>query len=225
MAVDNDHLDALLQEEQKLLIDRLTSHPRPRLSAHVITGSATKLPLADSSIDTILTSPPYLTRIDYAVAYARELAIMGIDISADRTLREHLMGTTLIRPSLEYQSNLGPTAKDLLAQVTQHKSRASSGYYKKQFQQYLDDLIASLTEISRAAKPQATMLLVVQDSYYKEIPIRLAEICAEEARRLNWTVCHSEPLDVIRNLTTINTAARAYPKGKVTETVITLRKA
>jgi hypothetical protein len=223
--VDDDHIDLLLRDEQKAIISRLSSQPRLRAPVLLITASATKLPIADESIDIILTSPPYLTRIDYAVAYARELAVLDVNISADRDLRESLMGTTLIRSSQKSDLNLGPTAQELLANVSQHRSRASSGYYKKQFEQYLSDLTASFDQITRVANQGATMVLVVQDSYYKEIPIGLAVICGEEAARRGWQVADSQPFPVRHNLTTINKAARAYTKGVVVETVITLRKA
>ena len=222
--VHDDDIDKLLREEQEAIISRLDSQPRLHTPVLLITGSATRLPISDESIDAILTSPPYLTRIDYAVAYARELAVLGIDISADRSLRENLMGTTLIRSAQEPSSNLGPTAQELLTKVAQHRSRASSGYYRKQFQQYLSDLTASFTEITRVAKIGTTMILVIQDSYYKEIPIGLADICTEEAVRRGWQLVNAQPFAVRRNFTSINKAARAYPKGVVAETVITLRK-
>lgn len=217
-------LDELIQSQQSALVKRLESVPPSRASTAFLTASANHLPIANQSVDVILTSPPYLTRIDYAVAYARELAIIGVDIKANRALRENLMGTTLIRATTETQPTLGGAARHLLDRITRHNSRASSGYYRKQFQQYFEDLTSSLDEISRVAKSGATMVLVVQDSYYKEIPINLAAICAEEARDRGWKVIGWDQFAVNRNLTAINTAARAYPKDKVAETVLTLQK-
>lgn len=222
--VDEDHLDQLIDDEQRIIMSRLSAQQLLQAPSVMITASATRLPIANETIDVILTSPPYLTRIDYAVAYARELAVLGIDISADRTLRESLMGTTLIRSSSSASLNLGPIAQQLLTNIAQHRSRASSGYYKKQFQQYLSDLTASFEQITRVAKKGAKMILVVQDSYYKEIPISLGAICTEEACRRGWQLVNSQPFPVRHNLTTINKAAREYPKGMVAENVITLRK-
>lgn len=224
VAIKDDEIDQLIQAEQKIIVMRLNSEPRLHAPSLLLTSSATNLPLADATVDVILTSPPYLTRIDYAVTYARELAVLGIDISANRALRENLMGTTLIRSSTDLNLDLGPIAQTLLTDVSQHKSRASSGYYKKQFQQYLSDLTASFQQISRVAKTNARMVLVVQDSYYKEIPIGLGAICAEEASRRGWELVDCQPFPVRRNLTTINKGARAYPKGMVDENVITLHK-
>jgi len=224
ICVDHEEVDRLIEDEQVEVLDRLRSEVYPKAPVSLLTASATQLPIADESVDFILTSPPYLTRIDYAVAYARELAIIGLDITSDRMLREQLMGTTLIRPQPAVAQPYGPLAQDLLDQVSRHSSRASGGYYRKQIRQYLDDLTASLDQVTRVARIDASMTMVVQDSYYKEIPIHLAKICAEEANRRGWKVKESEQFEVARLLTTLNKAARAYPKGKVAETVMTLKR-
>lgn len=135
------------------------------------------------------------------------------------------MGTTLIRPARDETMEYGPLASELISRISSHSSKASTGYYLKQAQQYLDDLVCSFDELTRVSKKHAIMTLVVQDSYYKEIPIRLAEICAEEAERRGWRFMRWDPTEVTRHLTQLNTAARAYPKGRVDETVVTLRKA
>lgn len=218
-------VDALLLEDQKFILDRLRQEPSTGIPAAIVRASAKSLPVRSGTVDAILTSPPYLTRIDYAVAYSRELAVFGIDIFKERSLRAELMGTTLIRPeNSEGAQFRSPLASSLLTRVEAHPSKASSGYYLKQFKQYLRDLAMSLDEISRVAKNRAIMILVVQDSYYKEIPINLAGICTEEALQRGWELRSVEAFDVNRILTQRNAAAREYPKGKVVETVITLER-
>lgn len=224
--VDRKSLDKLILQDQASVKERLTGERYPGAPAYVVHASSTCLPLAEESVDLILTSPPYLTRIDYAVAYSRELAVLGIDISRDRSLRSCLMGTTLIRSSRggSDDENYGPKANDLVSRIAAHESKASAGYYLKQARQYLDDLVFSFDEMTRVSKKRAVMKLVVQDSYYKDIPVRLAEICVEEAERRGWTFASWDHSEVTRLLTQVNTAARAYPKGKVEETVMTLRR-
>lgn len=222
--VDLHELDQMIVGQQDVILRRIADQQTPTIPAKFIRGTSTKLPFADETIDFLLTSPPYLTRIDYAVAYSRELAITGVDTSVDRGLRHNLMGTTLTRPSSTTSPNYGPLAQDLIRRVTEHPSHASATYYLKQFNQYLDDLLRSLAEVSRIAKNDATMIMVIQDSYYKEVPVRLADICAEEAERLGWKVIASEPFEVSRILTAVNTAAKAYPKSTVAETVLTMMR-
>ncbi|MEU1588788.1 DNA methyltransferase [Micromonospora sp. NPDC005710] len=224
--VESDQLDVLLVADQRYILNRLRSSDElGGIQATLITASANRLPLANRSVDVVLTSPPYLTRIDYAVAYARELAVVGVDIAKDRSLRSSLMGTTLIRPGQTANvPSYRTLATSLVNDVSKHKSKASAGYYLKQVRQYLDDLSSSFDEITRVTKDEATLTLVVQDSYYKDIHIRLAEICIEEAEARGWKLYAASPKEVTRLLTAVNTAARKYPKGKVNETVVTLKK-
>lgn len=223
--VSVQNLDQMIEDEQLTILQRLSAEGNRRADVLLVTASSTNLPLKDSSVDLILTSPPYLTRLDYAVAYARELAVLGIDIASDRTLRRELMGTTLTRPSSgRSAASFGLEATSLVEQVSSHQSKASSGYYLKQLLQYLDDLISSLDEISRVASPNARMTLVVQDSYYKDVHVKLAEICAQEAGSRGWTVKDWAPFEVTRLLSMLNTSAQAYKKGKISETVVTLER-
>lgn len=222
--VDSDELDRIIIEEQVLLQAKISSSVRTSSAVTLLTANANALPLRDASIDVVLTSPPYLTRIDYAVAYSRELAIIGIDVFADRSIRSSLMGTTLIRERRQERTTLGASGAKLLADVEAHQSKASSGYYLKQTQQYLNDLARGLDEITRVSKGGAFLHLVVQDSYYKDIPVPLANICIEETQLRGWILESRNDFPVRRLLTSLNTSARAYVKGEVAESVVTLRR-
>ncbi|MCQ8190623.1 hypothetical protein [Streptomyces rugosispiralis] len=220
----HSEIDEAFFSEQVFLASRLSSVPRTSASVSLLTADSAALPLATNSIDIIVTSPPYLTRIDYAVAYARELAVLGIDVFSEKTLRKALMGTTLTRQASMTPSLLGPMAEALLSDISQHASKASSSYYMKQAKQYLNDLNSGLRESARVSKPGAEMHLVVQDSYYKDVLVPLAEICIEEAKRYGWELQEHEMFPVKRLLTTLNTSARAYKKGDVSESVITFTR-
>lgn len=221
--VDDDVVDSLIASEQDWVMSRLEGQTMKR-RARIFRASATCLPLDGRTVDLVLTSPPYLTRIDYAVSFARELAVLDIDISTDRSLRSQLMGTTLIRP-VDARSSIfrGSNIRNLVGKIAEHESKASRGYYLKQVCQYMSDLTLSFDEISRVCKEDSVMIMVVQDSYYKDVPVILADICEEEASLRGWAVVEKQPFEVSRTLTSLNRAARAYPKGRVNETVLTLR--
>ncbi len=217
-------LDALITEERSAIVARLKERSEIATPAAILTASAKSLPIVDESVDLILTSPPYLTRIDYAVAYSRELAVIGLNVSLDRSLRSALMGTTLIRQHARAFERLGREACSLLDKIHAHGSKASKGYYYKQACQYLADLSDGLDEVTRVARPGAGMVLVVQDSYYKDVHVPLADICIDEAELRGWELEYKDPYPVKRLLTSLNTSARAYKKGEVSESVIRLRK-
>lgn len=218
-----DDLDGLILAEQEYLWGRLMSAPRGVGGTSIITASSDRLPISDNVVDVILTSPPYLTRIDYGVAYCRELAVLGIDVLSNRDLRADLMGTTLIRGDAANQFKPGKVARDLMHRVSSHSSKASSGYYLKQTMQYLRDLSAGFDEMTRVVKPGGTLCMVVQDSYYKDEPVPLADICIDEAGARGWELVLNEQFPVKRTLTSLNKSAREYKKSQVSESVITFR--
>ncbi|WP_405389671.1 DNA methyltransferase [Streptomyces sp. NBC_01102] len=224
LSIACDELDAIIERHITFVCARMGSQSSPR-QISVVTADSRNMPIASDSVDIIVTSPPYLTRIDYAVAYSRELALLGINISSDRTLRAGLMGTTLIRRQAKDSAPFGETASNLLSLIQKHDSKASSGYYLKQAQQYLDDLTSGLDEITRVCRPSATVHLVVQDSFYKDVHVPLADICIDEAAMRGWSL-KSEPerFPVRRTLTSLNKSAQIYKKGDVAESVLTFSR-
>ncbi|MGV9317784.1 hypothetical protein [Streptomyces sp. NPDC003660] len=214
-------LDDLIVAEYRYLAERLESAPRGTGGTVIATASSNRLPIADNAADIILTSPPYLTRIDYGIAYCRELAVLGVNVLTNRALRSELMGTTLIRSDVAQDFTPGEIAADLIRRVSSHGSKASSGYYLKQTMQYLRDLCAGFDEMTRVTRAGGTLCMVVQDSYYKDEPVPLANICIDEARARGWELVLSEQFPVRRTLTSMNRSAREYKKSQVSESVIT----
>jgi len=117
-------------------------------------GSSTKIDSPESQVDFVLTSPPYCTRIDYAVSTRIELAVLGYDDAAVTALRDATMGTSTIRrASPAVDRRWGPICSDILGIIQAHPSKASANYYFKNFVQYFADLFASLQELNRCLKP------------------------------------------------------------------------
>ncbi len=198
-------------------------------SSNVVALSDSKeLPLADDSIDAVITSPPYCTRIDYFRATLFELAALGICPSSDqyRALRSKAMGTNLVRGvAPESPHNLAGEIVSVLDKIKGHQSKASSTYYYKHYKQYFDDAGASLDEIIRVLKPGGTAILVVQSSYYKDIPINLGDLFVAMGRHkgLDGRVVLKVP--VKRVLASINPHARRHAGTRIyTEDVVALKK-
>lgn len=175
-------------------------------------ASSTDLPLPDNAADCCLTSPPYCTRIDYAVASRPELAFLGVDSEYFQHLRSASIGTTVTPRTFSSISSRSPTARKLLRDIAAHKSKAASTYYLRYFANYFGALEQSLAELDRVVKPTGSIAIVVQDSYFKDIHIDLqqyvAEILGETGR------CERFRLDfnVPRNLARMNPFARPYSK-------------
>ena len=193
----------------------------------VCEADARNLELPGSSVDAIVTSPPYLTRIDYAIGTAPELVVLGYESEDElRSLRREIMGSTCVSGGpYEMRRCWGSTCLDTVDRVRQHPSKASSGYYLKMHVQYFRDAEAILRECLRVLKPGAPAAIVVQDSWYKDIHVALDTIYAEMAIELgaaSATTIHSEA--VRTHLGLVNTRARRYSKGTLHEHVVLVRK-
>lgn len=190
-------------------------------------ASSTRLPLSDESIDFVLSSPPYCTRIDYAVATMPELAILGLhpDYDVDQ-LRRELIGTpTVARGDIDIDERWGRTCITFLKSVAEHPSKASSTYYYKNHCQYFAGIFRSLTELKRVVKPNGHCVLVVQDSYYKDIHNDLPKIFQEMLYELGFVLNGRTDYTARTLMAHRHPGARKYrPHRRATESVLFFRK-
>ena len=180
---------------------------RARNERKIGVASSEKLPLEDQSIGHIISSPPYCTRIDYAVSTSPELALLGYNLETDfELLRRRLIGTPTVPSTVpEIPKDLGMSCLRFLEALNRHASKASSTYYYKNHLQYFLSIGNSLSEISRVLKPRGRCVLVVQDSYYKDLHNDLPTIFSEMAElrglrerartnfSLSWTMAGINP--------------------------------
>jgi hypothetical protein len=188
-------------------------------------GDARALPFANGTISAILTSPPYLSRIDYVQATMPELAVLGLDgaLTVEK-LRKAVVGGVLSRPGEEVPSPPEAVA-NLMARIRSHGSKASKTYYARLAERYFVDLDASVAELSRVLRPGGTALVVVQTSYYKDVPIELPEIVRNlgAAKALEARVHQTEIVRI--HYGRLSPHQRKYVEEKtLNECVVSLRK-
>ena len=123
--------------------------PAGSISSRVVLGSSTDLARHGIEPDLVLGSPPYCTRIDYAVATRIELSVLGITLPEQSALRRTLLGTTTVPAALSNPArDIGDYARHVLDTIYKHRSKASRTYYWKWFAQYIEGLAASLIQLS-----------------------------------------------------------------------------
>lgn len=196
------------------MAERLGSHLAAGASdptAAVRRANSIRLPVADGSVGAAVTSPPYCTRIDYIIATRPELAVLGFSEDDLRALRKEMVGTpTIGRETPKRLDEWGATAIGFLASVEAHSSHASATYYRKYFTQYIDSLWRSLRELRRVLKPNGRAIIVVQDSYYKELHIDLAQMVREMAETLSWQQIEQTDFAIAKTKAAINPGARSW---------------
>lgn len=183
-----------------------------------------KIPLNENTVDAVISSPPYCTRIDYGISTFPELAVLGASKDEVDGLRSEMVGTNRMTGDLGLDVDIGLTGKAFLQRVKEHGSRASSTYYLKCFQQYYTGMEQSLREIRRVTKPGGAAVLVVQDNYYKEILNDTPEILLEMARICGFNKGTRKDFPVKHNRANMNPSSRKYRKGtSAVESVLVLR--
>ena len=180
-------------------------------TVRVVLGTSTDLASYGIEPDLVLGSPPYCTRIDYGVATRVELSVLGFSVDEQLALRRALIGTTTVpRVPTSLAREIGVTARRTLDAIVNHPSKASRTYYGKWFTQYLAGYAASLAQIGQVTSRTGTIGLVLQDSYYKEVHIDLAQITTEILASSGWQPYHSYTFVSRRSFAQINPRAVAY---------------
>jgi hypothetical protein len=195
------------------LAGRATSQPDQGAVALKIADSTKKIVPA-SSVDLILTSPPYCTRIDYSAATRIELALLHplLKLRMEDLGRSMIGSTRVPDREIAIQSGWGETCGRFVAELKAHRSKASDGYYLKTHLDYFDKMASSLGNITAALKPKGAAILVVQDSFYKEIHNDLPGITVEMAVDAGLRLRRRNDFHLKRSMAGMNPHSRTYKR-------------
>jgi DNA modification methylase len=222
--------ETFLREVEALIssgktISTLSSRKEPNIALKI--GNAERIDLKSNSVDTIISSPPYCTRIDYAVSTALELAVLGYSKSEFETLRRSLTGTSTVeRLTGNADAAWGDTCLEFLDRLRVHPSVASKGYYYKNHIQYFRSLSHSVQEIARVLKPQGLCFLVAQDSYYKDVHNGVPAIISEMAINAGLRLTRRVDFATSNSMVKVNLKSKKYlPRRSSIESVLCLQHA
>ncbi|EOC5256070.1 DNA methyltransferase [Enterobacter asburiae] len=226
-SVSKNDINKLFLEEVKILSNHETLLCTPDPSPiSLVLGDSRSLDIESETVDAIITSPPYCTRIDYAVSTSLELAVLRMSSEQYDKLRRSLIGTSTVSKVVnEPLECWGKTCLDFLEDVRNHPSRASGTYYFKNHVQYFDSLFTSLSELKRVCKVGAKLVIVVQNSHYKNIYNDLALIVQEMFGSLNIGMQERYDFNSKRSMSTLNSRSRKYIEHrKNIESVLVFKK-
>lgn len=192
-------------------------------NSEVRIGDSSSLSVPRRSVDLILTSPPYCTRIDYAAATRVELAVMApLLITPVDELRRQMIGSIRV-PTRQITANplWGDTCNRFLRKLRRHPSKASAGYYTRTHLDYFDKMSRSIGCLSSTLKPSGSAVFVVQDSFYKEIHNDLPSIIAEMFEVHGLKLYRKDAFHIPHSMSGINPHTRTYQRGPgATESVL-----
>jgi SAM-dependent methyltransferase len=216
-----------LEAPRQLSLSHQLADGKGNVRADVNMGDSSQLPLADGEVSAVLSSPPYCTRIDYVKATLPELAVLGLSSQDIRSLRDQMIGTPTMtgHDTGHTEAEIGRAASHFIDEVATHRSRASATYYKKYYEQYFSGMARSLIEMHRVLSNDGRAVLVVQDSYYKELHLDLAKIIGDMSDAFGWRGWERYDFLAPRTMASINSASRRYRSTfRTVESALILQK-
>ncbi len=151
------------------MLKDLQRNPLPRAIAKAEEGDARSLTLKDEVVDAVITSPPYLNKIEYTKVYRLENSLLGLDS----------------QPMLP--SHIGSKAERTIEGLESLPIAA---------QTYFADMSLVLAELHRVCKPSAPLAVVVGGGCFPTQAVNADEILASTAERTGFAV---ESILVARN--------------------------
>lgn len=148
---------------------RLKSQP-PQGNAEVKIGDARNLTeIKDESVDAVITSPPYLSAIDYLRGHRLSLVWFGYKIGDLRAVRSGIVGAEK-SPDPEADITLAQDITKSMGEIEKLPARRRRMIYR-----YGLDLLAIMRELERTLKPSGMVSLVVGNSQHQDVFVKNTE--------------------------------------------------
>lgn len=175
--------DALSVTVTEMFADLGAAH-QPRGTWLARSADARSLPLEDSSVSAVITSPPYPNRHDYTRVFGVELMFGFLDWEKTRALRYQMMHShpeaRPKRPSSD--GYIEPRfIADAIRQVAQHDDRER---VVAMLHGYFLDLYLALREMTRVLKNGGRAALVLGNAQYDGVPIEVDKAAAVIGRQV-----------------------------------------
>ena len=153
----------------------------PGPSGSFVAGDSRRLPLADNSVDLIVTSPPYANALDYMRAHKFSLVWLGSQIPGLGSLRGQYIGAE--RQAQEEALPLPVEAQQALAglsEIDRQKSRVLA--------RYLGEMRQAIEEMHRVIRPGRAVVVVVGPSTMRGQRIATQDYLAGIAEQAGFVV-------------------------------------
>ncbi len=149
--------------------------------------------LANTSIDAVITSPPYLNAIDYLRGHRLALVWLGHRISELRPIRSTSIGAERA-PAEHSQTRF---IDSIVTQMTQGTSLPPRE--QRFLQRYVLDLSVLLTEIQRVLRPQGKAVFVIGNSCLHDTFIQNSLALQQLAEQLGFQCTSQEERELLPN--------------------------
>lgn len=157
-------------------------------------------PTLRSKFSLCVTSPPYLNSFDYSDIYRPEL-FLGKWVNSTQELAKIRLQTLRSHVSVSWEAPTDSSFGSLYAQAMDELSNKTEHLWDHRLplmiQAYFQDMKQVLTNLSQAAKPDASLWLVVSTSAYAGVEIPVDLIIAHIGSKVGW---YLHEVGVVRHL-------------------------
>jgi DNA modification methylase len=181
-----DEFRKRLANNQKHIPPSELGSPQPSVAF----GDAQALPLLDSTVDLIVTSPPYASNaIDYMRAHKFSLVWLGYDVGELGTLRrEYVGGESLTEFTFH---DLPPHTSAVVGEVSERDPKKGLVLHR-----YYSEMTRVIREMLRVLRPGKPAIVVVGSSLMRGVDTQTGQCLAEIGESLGFEV----PAIGMRNL-------------------------
>jgi len=171
-------------------LKNLTKTDSSLLKPVIIKADAQHLPLADSSVDLIITSPPYASNaIDYLRSHKFSLVWLDSDIETLCKKRKYYIGGETIQGMI--QEKLPAYTEEVVAEISKLDPRKGRALHR-----YYSEMTRILKEMFRVLKPGKAAIVVVGSSIMRGRDTEIHSCLANIGKVIGFEV----PKIGIRNL-------------------------
>lgn len=163
--------------------------PNGHTTARAHLADARDLPLPASSVDALITSPPYANRHDYSRVFHIVLLLLGLAESEVKRLRHQS-----IRSHVEAKAQAGHrrmlgtyTSPDLLNAVLEALPPDADPRINRLLRGYFEDIYLSLLEVRRTLRPGGRAAYVIGNVRHAGVMVPVDEIIADLAGQAGLT--------------------------------------
>jgi len=151
--------------------------------------------------------------LDYIrAAWPENLYLNALGVIGElRQLREHQIGGVVLGDP-KNKEPLPPSIEAMLRTIRDHPSKGSSSYYEPLARSYFQRLQRVFSSLMRTEVGGKTAILVVQDSWYKDLYIPTAKLTARLIRRNGFRLKKTWTFENSGNLLAIHRSARKWRK-------------
>jgi len=185
---------AIKQFEVRLgkAIKGLGALPPDLSETQILAGDARDLPLPDSCVDLVVTSPPYANAIDYMRAHKFSLVWMGLPLKELSDLRGGYIGAERINVNLD--QSLPERNEALVGKLSSLDAKKA-----RILRQYFIEMRGAIAEMKRVLRPGRSAIIVVGPSTMRGLDIPTPEMLGDIASDLGFEVAGIVPRPLDRN--------------------------